>query len=76
MAQINDFTNGAPFLVTLVEDVEERSRHIHYLLPNGSRRRVTIDVSEDSPETRQKLGESLAGNNYKRGRKPWRRSTS
>lgn len=55
-----DHTNGAPFVITQVEDLGEFSRRISYLFPDGSRRGVVVTQAEDSPELRDKLGEAWA----------------
>lgn len=65
---INSYTKDEPFFVVDVQDEGERDRHIYYLLPDGARRRVTIDVSLDTPELRTQIGNGLSQGNYKRGR--------
>lgn len=61
------YTNGAPYLVTSVTSDGEYSRHINYLLPDGSRRRVTIMLADDTPEMRDKIGDALANERRKYG---------
>jgi hypothetical protein len=51
--------NARKFLVTRAHDDGEYSRHLDYLLENGSRRRVTIESASDSETLRQRIGEAL-----------------
>lgn len=55
-----DYTNGRPFLLTHTKTVGLYSRDLHYLLPDGRRRKVTIDTALDQPSLRQRIGEALA----------------
>jgi len=47
------------FLLTHSETDGEYSHHLHYLLANGARVRLTIGSAFDSPEMRDKLGVAL-----------------
>lgn len=60
---VASYTKDAPWIVAQVEDENEFSRHITYLLPDGTRRRVTIDVSMDSEDLRRRMGDALASGN-------------
>lgn len=60
---MNDYTNGRRFILTHSEIEGERSKHLHYLLPDGKRRKVTIDQAYDTDEWRTRIGEALAAGN-------------
>lgn len=56
----NGYTNGRRFILTHTEEEGERSTSLHYLLPSGERKKVTIDSSEDSHMIRTAIGIGLA----------------
>lgn len=56
----SSYTNGAPFLVTQVEPEAEFSANIKYLLPDGSRKKVTLMVADSTEEMHSAIGDALA----------------
>jgi hypothetical protein len=66
----NRATNNEKFMVTHTQDDGEYSRHLNFLLSDGSRRRVTIESASDSEETRQRIGAALHLKEVEG--KPWR----
>lgn len=54
------------YLLTRSHDDGEYSRHLDYLLRDGSRRRVTIDAASDSQEVRHRLGLALYAKHVER----------
>lgn len=55
-----NYTNGEPYLVTQAYDESERGHSVHYLLPDGSRFKVTIDQSDATDEMKHKMGMAFA----------------
>lgn len=68
----DNYTNGAPYLITQVETAGEYSKRIHYLFPDGSRRGVVISQADDAPGLRDRLGRAWAEGrtNLVKGQRP------
>lgn len=54
------YTNGVPYIITAITSDGEFSRHVSYLLPDGSRKRITLMLADDDPLTHEKIGNALA----------------
>lgn len=61
------YTNGKPFLVTSVTSDGEYSRHVNYLLPDGTRKRITITLADDNPVMHAAIGDALVNERRRYG---------
>lgn len=57
-----DFTNGLPYILTHRDEKTPTSIRLHFLLPDGRRRAVTVPRAEDIPHTHQAIADALNTN--------------